>query len=466
MNNIKTLWIAALMLTAGAANANQTATISPLHSAADLPFTITVSRAAITLPAGIHSGAYAVHNGRWLFIAGRTNGMHGFGSDPFPPEKQNTTVYVVDPVREVIYSRDLDDATSGLTQQQIDTLSVTSPEYYQNQNTLYIMGGYGIDTTTGLFGTKPVLTAVDVPKMIAWVLDPGHAEPAAAAIRQTTSPWVQVTGGYLFFPNNHLSGLLVFGQNFTGVYTPSSNGDYTRQVRRLQVIDNGRDLFVQSRASEGINAAYRRRDLNVMPWMNGNQQALVALSGVFTLDTGIWTVPVEIAEDGSTYMADPDAADTFKQGMNNYVSASVTLHSPSLQDNYFLLIGGITFEYYDDNTMSFKTSPQFPFTNQITTVKRDAAGSYTQYFMDERYPVILSTGTNPGNELLIGAGAYFINSPTAPQYSNQVINIDQLSEPTVLGYIVGGIMSTVPNTSSQADSTASPYVFAVTLNPR
>ena len=86
--------------------------------------------------------------------------------------------------------------------------------------------------------------------------------------------------------------------------------------------------------------------------------------------------------------------------------------------------------------------------------------------MDERYPVILSTGTNPGNELLIGAGAYFINSPTAPQYSNQVINIDQLSEPTVLGYIVGGIMSTVPNTSSQADSTASPYVFAVTLNPR
>lgn len=450
--------------TSQAQSDNQTDTLSPVLDPDALPFTITIETAPFNLPAGIHSGAVAVHDGKWLFLAGRTNGLHGFGPDPFPPSLQNKTAYVVDYATQTVYSRALDHATSGLTQTQIDNLSVTSPQFFQNQKTLYICGGYGVNTGTSNFETKPTLTAIDVPKFIAWVIDPTKAPSAASSTRQTTNSWLQVTGGYMSCLDNHLSSLLIFGQNFTGVYTDSSNGAYTQQVRRFQIIDNGKDLYVQTRKSEGTNPSYRRRDLNVLPFIDGKKQAFAALSGVFTLDTGIWTVPVEIAADGSSFMADPDASDTFKQAMNNYVSATVTLHSPSTKDNYFLLLGGITYGYFDSGT--FQTDNEIPFTNQITTVKRDSAGNYTQYLMAEEYPVILSTGSNPGNTLLFGAGAFFVNAADMPQYRNQVINFDKLHSPVVLGYIVGGIMSTLPNTNDRTDSTASPYIFTVTLNPR
>ena len=461
----RNIFFSSILMLAGSSLAadNQTSAVSTIGSQSSLPFTISIDTAPFNLPSGLHSGVAAKWEGKWLFLAGRTNGMHGFAADPFPASMQNTTAFVVDFANQTVYSRDLDDSSSGLTQDQIDTLSVTSPQYFQRGKTLYITGGYGVETSSGDFGTKPVLTAIDVPNFIAWVIDSSIADPAAASVRQTTNSWVQVTGGFMAGLDNHLRGLLIFGQNFTGTYTPGSNGEYTQQVRKFQIIDNGTDLYVQQRDSEDPNASYRRRDLNIVPIMKGNQQAYVALSGVFTLTGGIWTVPVEIERDGSTFMADPDDMDTFKQGMNNYASANFTLYSPSADDNYTVLLGGISFGYFDGNT--FETSESFPFINQVTTVKRETDGKYSQYLMDEEYPVILSTGSNPGNQLLFGAGAYFIKTEGLPLYPNNVVNLDRITEPTVIGYIVGGIMSTVPNTSGQSDSTGSPYIFPVTLIP-
>lgn len=442
---------------------NQTPTVNTPESETALPFTISFDTASFNLPSGIHSGSVATWEGKWLILTGRTNGMHTFGVNPFPPSLQNKTAFVIDFANEKVYTRDLDDTGSGLSQAQIDTLSVTSPQYAQNDKTLYITGGYGYDTESSTFGTMPVLTAIDVPELMAWVMESPSATPASASIRQTTSSWVQVTGGYMSILNNHLSGLLIFGQNFTGVYTPDSNGDYTKQARRFQIIDNGVDLYVQQRDSEEPNESYRRRDLNILPMMINNQQAFVALSGVFTLTDGIWTVPVEIGLNGSTFMPNPDSEATFKQGMNNYASSTATLYSPSTDTNYYLLMGGITFGYFDGET--FETSTDFPFTNQVTTVKRDTDGSYSQFIMDEQFPYIESQGSNPGNELLFGAGAFFIKAEGLPLYPNKVINLDAITEPTVIGYVVGGIMSTVPNTSTSSDSTASPYIFPVTVIP-
>ena len=49
---------------------------------------------------------------------------------------------------------------------------------------------------------------------------------------------------------------------------------------------------------------------------------------------------------------------------------------------------------------------------------------------------------------------------------NGVLNLDNIRQPTVIGHVVGGIMSTLPNTNDQTDSAASPYIFTVTLIPR
>ena len=142
-------------------NINQTDTTSPVLVDVPLPFTITIETENYQVPGGIHSGAIGQYKSMVLYIAGRTNGLHGFNNDDFnfPPQQQNTSVIVIDLYKKAVYSRSLNDPSSGLTQEQIDTLSVTSPQYYQSHNTLYITGGYGVDTFSGDFSTKDTLSA-------------------------------------------------------------------------------------------------------------------------------------------------------------------------------------------------------------------------------------------------------------------------------------------------------------------
>jgi len=446
---------------------NQTDDLSPVLPASGVPFRIQIEKMNFELPVGLHSGVVGVYKGLWILIAGRTNGLHGFGLDPFPPSEQNTSIYVVNPTTGAVASRSLTDPGSGLSQEQIDTLSVTSPQAYQQDNTLYMTGGYGVDTGTGLFGTKPVLTAIWLPGIVDWVMDQKNKNYSVAKnIRQLVDPIFQISGGQMAKLGDLTQ--LMFGQNFTGVYTDISNGAYSEQVRQFKIKNTGGGLSVDiwpARPSTP-NANFRRRDLNILPViLNSNnrlQYGFVAYSGVFTLATGVWTVPVIINPTGDPTMADPTLTTTFKQAMNHYVSASAGLYSRKYNSMYNIFFGGISYGFYSGGV--FQTDNEIPFINQVTTVKIDQNGSFTQYLMDNEYPVILSTGVNPGNQLLFGAGAYFIPA-NIRQYSNSVISLDSLRGATVIGYIVGGIQSTVPDTSVDADSSASAYVFKVTLTP-
>ena len=84
---------------------NQTEDWTPIQSQDSLPFQISIVQSDFQLPSdfqngyGIQSFVSAVYHGKWLLLGGRTNGLHGFNADNnnFPPRKQNTMVYVVDP---------------------------------------------------------------------------------------------------------------------------------------------------------------------------------------------------------------------------------------------------------------------------------------------------------------------------------------------------------------------------------
>jgi hypothetical protein len=446
---------------------NQTSALSPVLLNNRFLFQITIELADFALPAGIHSGATAQYGSHYLFIAGRTNGLHGFNNDThnFPPDQQNTTVFVVNVHTKTVQSRSLYDASSGLNQNQIDTLSVTSPQSYQSGNTLYITGGYGVDTGSGTFSTKDTLTAIDVQGLIHWVTHPQSSTLASSFIRQISDPVFQVTGGAMYQHGDNPT-LLIFGQNFTGFYTALSSGVYTQQVRRFYIIDDGKHLGVKVVDSTVPDSNYNRRDLNVIPIikMHNNKKvpAYVALSGVFTPNGGVWTVPVEITAEGTPFMADPNLDTTFKQGMNNYACPHVELLAPN-SSMYSVLFGGLTFEYYD--TSGFATDGEIPFTNQVTIIQRTSDGLYRQYLSPFQYPTIASTASNPGNTLLFGAGGTFIIAPNMPLYANRVLKLEKIKRPTVIGYIVGGIQSTLPNTFTSSDSAASPYIFKVTLTP-
>lgn len=448
---------------------NQTADLSPIYPASGLPFRITIEQANFELPEGLHSGMVGVYQGLWVFIGGRINGMHGFNNDDFnfPIDAQNTSIFVVDPSTGTTISRSLNDPSSGLSQQQIDTLSVTSPQGYQESHTLYMTGGYGIDTSTGTFTTKPVLTAFNLPGIVQWVMHPENkALSVRANMNQLYDPTFQIAGGEMLKLGNVTQ--LVFGQNFTGPYTDGSNGIYSEQVRRFR-IQSTKPLSVQFLPAKPAipNPNFRRRDLNVVPviFNNQNEQGLIAYSGVFTPgnDPGVWTVPVTIRESGDPQMADPNSSTTFKQGMNQYVSAIAGLYSKKYESMYNIVFGGMSYEYYSNGVL--QTSSEIPFLNQVTTIKMDKNGHFTQYLMDSEYPVIISTQVNPGNVLYFGAGANFMVHPKIKHYANTVMNLDSIRVPTVIGYIVGGIQSTLQNTNTMVDSSASAYVFKVTLIP-
>lgn len=446
---------------------NQTPDVSPILPQATLPLTVLVEQADFSLPSGVQSYVSATSGGRWLILAGRLNGLHGFNNDNnnFPPNQQNTTVFVVDPVQKTVATRLLTAPGSGLTQAQVDLLSVTSPQSYQLGDTLYMTGGYGVDTASGTFSTKDALTAIDVPGLMNWVVSAPFGDTAAQHIRQIHAPIFQVTGGEMQLGAGGVT-MLMLGQNFLGAYVGSANGTYTEQIYRFRIVDDGVNLGFSPLAPLPAtpDPSYRRRDLNIVPLIrDGNDVGWAALSGVFTVGGGAWTVPVDIASDGTPSMADPTNPATFKQGMNGYASANFGAYSPSTRQMYTVLMGGISFEYFAGGT--FQTDPELPFINQITTLRHAPDGTVSQYLMNSEYPFIASTGSNPGNQLLFGAGAHFFPVGGLPAYGNGVFDLDQLggSQPRVIGYIVGGIMSTLPNTNTQTDSAASPYIFKVTL---
>ncbi len=453
-----------------ATNANQTGVLSPVRSSQDLPFQIQIEQAGFSLPNGVHSGASAISNGQWLFIAGRTNGLPEVGnSNNFPLQQQNSVVYVVNPSTQEVFSRPLSDPSSGLSQPLIDTLSVASPQYYQFENTLYLTGGYGVESASGQYSTKDTLTAINVSGLIHWVTAPSQGESAAQYIRQITHPLFQVTGGYMGKIGNQPT-LLIFGLNFSGIYLDSSNSGYTEQVRRFRINDDGTNLSIDvlKAKPQNSNPNFRRRDLNVVPIMRSIYgrliPGLVAFSGVFTANNGVWTVPVEIAENGSLSMSNPFHKDTFKQGMNNYACAHLGLFSQAQKETYTLLFGGTSFGYFANG--EFQSDAELPFINQVTAIKLGKDGDYTQYLMNGSFPTILSTQSNAGNPLLFGSGAYFMPASDLPSYENGVLKLDEIGTvPVCLGHIVGGIASSKPNTNAITDTAASPYIFKVTMMP-
>lgn len=447
---------------------NQTDTLSPVFPEDSLPFTLKIEPAHFTLPVGLQAYACGIYEKKWILIAGRTNGMHTF--DPvlnnFPPSFQNTMVYVVDPRLGAVWSRSLTDGSANLSQAEIDSLSVTAPQFCQTRDTLYLVGGYGINTTTGEMETKNTLSAIDLKKLLGWVVD--GKRHVKKWLRQVAHPLLQVTGGDLFKDKEHTPFLLMLGQNFAGLYRGNSNGIYTNQIRPFQLHDDGETLSLIPETSTLTFPDYRRRDLNIVPIIRPHhrhpQSAYVAFAGVFTLDDGVWTVPITILPDGSSFEPDPNSPTTFKQAMNHYNCVNFGLYSAQSKEMYVVFAGGISYGFFSEGT--FQTDPEFPFINQVTTIRIDEHDQYTQYLMEAEYPFIASKGSNPGNPLLFGAEALFFPAPHIPKFSNDVIQLDKLNKPIVIGYIVGGIMSTLPNTNFSTDSAASPYIFQVKLLPK
>jgi hypothetical protein len=477
--------------------ANQTPDVTPIQLNSALPYQISVvpyDFGSEPIPT-LHSYNAAHYDGKWVLFAGRTNGLHGFetpGGNNFLPEHQNRHVWVIDPVNKVSWSRELlPDASSGLTETEIRSLTPANTQFYQQGDRLYVTGGYGhqLDLMTGPFNnTFNTLSAIELPGLVDWVVN--GTGTAKDHIRQITGPAgntdvFTVTGGAMYEIDGRTH--LIFGQRFTGNYTPGSNGTYTQQVRSFDIVDDGMSLSVADIVRTPGNPGdpnYRRRDLNVYPVLRpgsggGLDEGIVVLSGVFTLTDGAWTVPVEVFPDPmdanmvNVTMDDPNAVNTFKQGFNGYHSAKFGLYSESREEMHELLFGGISLQYLDTNTQTVVTDDFLPFINDITSVVIDGDGNYSQHWIGEFPELFHVDDMMVSRRLRFGANAEFFLAEGIETYENGVIKLDALTQPTLLGYIYGGIQSNSPHTFDfttftrvpGAVTSASNHIFAVYYTP-
>jgi hypothetical protein len=463
----------ALLHGAGLARAaHQTDTVTPV-TIGGLPYNISLESydfGAADLPT-LHSYAAGHYDGKWVLIAGKTNGIHGFdtaGPNGFTPETQNREVWVVDPVAKQSWHRSLEDAGGGLTTTELNSLTPSNNQFYQRGDRLYMTGGYGVQLMQGdtpINGTFDQLSAIDLPGIVDWVMTGSGV--AKDHIRQTSDNLVRVTGGAMYEINGRTH--LVFGQSFSGNYNPGKNGSYTNQVRSFDIVDDGVSLSIANPTSTTPDDNYRRRDLNVFPVLRpgaGDQleKGITVLSGVFTPTFGAWTVPVEIDADGNPTMADPDLPDTFKQGFNGYHSAKLGMFSEADESMHELLFGGISLQYMNTETMQTESDDNFPFINDITSVVVDSDGNYSQHWMGQ-FPTLLDTEQK---RLRFGANAEFFLADGVPTFDNGVIKMDELTGPTMLGYIFGGLIANGPHTRSgdpPAISSASNRIFSVVYTP-
>jgi hypothetical protein len=451
------------------------------------------------------------------------------GEQSFPPSFQNGVIYVINPVTWQVWSRPWSQTTVPAS--IASPLSSTNQAFYQDGDTLYTAGGYSVpDTvsftgtvtalsrditvTSGLenlvvgrtvsgvlpfpsgqsiflpgttitaingntvtvsqaalvsstgvsmaafnrtFSTYGTLTALSIKGLAQAVINGGDVA-RLARIRQMSDARLAVTGGDMASLNGRT--YLVFGHNFQGGYngaTASISQVYTNEVRSFRIVDNGRSLAIASYQALRDPVNFRRRDGNLVSFIGRSGQAELAfLGGVFTPgSSGIgYQAPILIGRGGGVRV---DAA--YQQFFSQYTTANIPLYDPRTRSMYDVRMGGISLYTFSNGQLSEETT--LPWIDDVTSLVRTSDGSFQEYIMP---PIPAVTPGSTGN---YGATAAFFVNPALPTYSNRVIPLSRLRGPTVVGYMFGGIYSTVSNTSGNTFQAtgASNQVFQITITP-
>lgn len=140
---------------------------------------------------GLQAYAFGQHNGKWLVVGGRLDGLHR--RQPFAAfdvAGNNNQFIVIDPVSQQKWTAPLTSLSVALQEQ----LSSTNMEFHQEGNYLYIIGGYGYNTTSAVRKTFDNLTAIDVPSVINAIIG---GTSFTSYFRQISDVQFAVTGGHL-----------------------------------------------------------------------------------------------------------------------------------------------------------------------------------------------------------------------------------------------------------------------------
>ncbi|WP_282787061.1 hypothetical protein [Flavobacterium croceum] len=394
---------------------------------------------------GIHSFAFGQHNGKWLIVGGRLDGIHARQPfNAFPASSNNTNLYVVDVATSQFWTKSIANLPIPLKEQ----LQATNFNFYQDNTTLYLIGGYAFSETAQDHITFNKLTAIDVPNLIDAIINNGNID---TYFKQISDENLAINGGQLGKIANTF--YLVGGHRFDGRYNPMNNPTFTQtysnQIKKFTINNTANGLSISNYETITDAIHLHRRDYNLMPQIFPNgEQGYTISSGVFQINVDLpFLYPVDIKASG--YFPQTN----FNQYLSNYHSAKVSLYTAENNQMHNLFFGGMSQYYYNGTTLIQDTN--VPFVNTISRVTRFADGTLQEFQQPEVMPA------------LKGASAEFIINKALPHYENEVVKLDEItSNEIVLGHIVGGLYSPSQNpfTVNQTSTTqANNTIYEVKL---
>jgi len=390
--------------------------------AQNIPFNYQIKTKAVTIPNlnGLHSFVSAQANGKWLIIGGRKDGLHARQPfNAFPLSNNNTNIFVIDINSQQFWSSSLSTLSTSLQEQ----LQSTNMNFYQDEDTLYIIGAYGYSNTSADHITYPNLTSVSVSGLINAVVSSNSITPY---FKQITDQNFAVTGGQLGKIGD--TYYLIGGHRFDGRYNPMGNATYIQTyvdgIKKFKLNNSGTQLTYSNYTTITDQIHLHRRDYNLMPQIfpNGEEGYMIS-SGVFQVGVDLpFLYPVDIKASGHT----PNT--TFYQHLSNYHSAKLALYDSVTKSMHSIFLGGMSQFYYLNNVLM--QDDNVPFVKTISRVSRDSMGNLQEYAFNNEMPA------------LVGASAEFILNHNTPHYKSEIIKLSQLSSDSVLvGHIYGGIYS-------------------------
>jgi hypothetical protein len=394
---------------------------------------------------GLHSYAFGQHNGKWLIIGGRKDGIHARQPfNAFPGAQNNTDIYVVDIITQQTWSTSVNVLPIGLKEQ----LQSTNMNFYQDGTTLFIAGGYAYANSIADHKTFNNLTSVDLPNVIDAIV---NGTAITSYFKQISNDVFAITGGQL--AKIGTTFYLVGGHRFDGRYNPMNNPTFTQtysnQIRKFTIDNSGSNLSYANYEAITDAVHLHRRDYNLVPQVFPNGELGYTISsGVFQIAVDLpFLYPVDIKANGYYPQT------SFNQYLSNYHSGKVGLYDATSNQMHNLFFGGMSQYYYQagnliqDNTV--------PFVRTISRVSRNANGDLFEY----KLPIEMPN--------LKGSGAEFIPNKTLPHYANEVVQLANIAvNEFVIGHVFGGIQSSSPSafTDNQTGLTsADPTVYEVKL---
>ncbi len=394
----------------------------------------------------LQSFSFAQWEGRWVFIGGRTAGYHsvGGGSAEFLQSDANKEVWVVDTTAKPAQAyhaplKQLPDSMAIVR----DQWGATASASVQDGASLYIAGGYG-QASTGKWTTFPILSKVDLPKLIGSVM---HGQLSPDAIQFTESPAVRSAGGGLLKLSDG-NFYLAMGHVFEGNYTvfegqtehntAAASQEYLNEIRKLEIGSKDKGLSVRLLETFRDENEFHRRDLNVTYTYGPQGLGLAAYGGVFTPDTQLnYSKPVYVFAN-----AKATVDKSFDQHLNAYSCATLLLYDATSSTMYTTFFGGIGRYQWDAAKLQFVE-------NQKVGTKSDAT-----YLDGLQWSDQISTLAHHGSTTeevvqpkplpnYLGANAVFIPVPTLAVVApgTDVLDLSKLQGKTFVGYIYGGIKS-------------------------